>query len=125
MLGLLVSQAPAQQPDNSSAPATDPMALCTTWRLAQQAIELTSQIKSVAVERVEQAQKLVEQCRATADCAREERVNLEQDLRDARYQRVRAEGLAASMEERGLNLRKQLESLRGADGVKNCAEGRP
>jgi len=76
-------------------------------------MRLASEIKAVAVARSEQAQRLVAACNANPDCSREERVNREQDLREAKYQQAQAEALGAGMEERSSKLRTELEKLRG------------
>lgn len=124
-LALLAVSAAAQQPQDPSAPdpTAEAIALCTTWRLTGTSLELAMQIKAIALQRVERAKKLMEECKARPECSREERVNLEQDLREAVYHLARAEALAAGFEERRLNLRKQLEALRGADAVRNCDDG--
>jgi hypothetical protein len=115
------SAAPPQGlPTQVQEPAPDAMALCTAWRLSAKTSALAREIRSVAVERVERARKLAEQCKAAPECTREERVNLEQEAREAGYQETRAKDLAATMEARSSTLRKQFEDLRGKGAVEDC-----
>jgi hypothetical protein len=114
----------AQQTPQEPAPsASDTLALCTAWHLTAKAIEVAAEVQGVAADRLERAQKAVEECAARQNCAREERVNHEQELRETRYQQAQASKLAAAMEQRRTDLRRLLEQARGAGAAEKCGEG--
>jgi hypothetical protein len=107
-------------PAQAQALQGDALALCTAMQLASQAIAVADEIKNVAEERLARARKDVAACQARPDCGRDERINLEQEVRDAKYQRDKSEQLAAVMQTRAAAVRKQFEQFRGADATREC-----
>jgi hypothetical protein len=124
LFSLFLAPASAQQSPSvpTIEPGADVMTLCTAWKLTTKAIELAAEFKSIAGERVDRARQLVEQCKAKTECSREERVNLEQEVREAGYQQAKAVELAATMEERKKSIRARLEELRGRDALERCGD---
>jgi hypothetical protein len=120
--GWLLLSAPTHAQSSSSLqePTSDVMALCTAWQLTVKALGVADELKTLATEHSERARTQLDECMARSDCDREERVNLEQQVRDSGYEHRKAIELAASMQERQKTIREKLEAVRGKEAIEKC-----
>ena len=117
---LLAAPALAQSAGDAT-PDQDAIALCTTWQLVTQALKLARQVHATATDRADRARRLVQECE-DRQCPREERIEAEQEVREAGYQQGRAKELAEAMEQRRTKLMTRFEELRGKDAIEKCDE---
>jgi hypothetical protein len=120
---ILTARSGAAFSQQGETQALDLQALCTAWRLTVEALKAADGLRAIAEDRIDKARALVAECTSSSDCAREKRINLEQDVRDANYAQVRALELANSMRERQTKVVQQLQDARGADALKLCGGG--
>lgn len=103
------------------APEPDLDALCSAWLLSEKALQLVTELTTIAEDGIQSSSKLLSDCKARPVCEfSKERSLFEDSLARARRQQTHAADLFVQMEARKNELQGQIKQRSGVDAASRC-----